>query len=166
MEKLQQSYLFIPSKYKDCYLVSVLNELAGNSVMVFCGTCSNAQRCPFICSSQNMAHIHALILYTYSTSMCTRTPTLSIHLFSRLPMQNCHFAKTSWLSSYPPSWENATGMTEALTHNHAHPLALNHPGKEAGCSQHVQKQGTIHLGVHRRGKQRAGHPSCGYGHQL
>ena len=72
MEKLQQSYIFIPSKYKaslvltahrlrlsislisvlcdsymytqDCYLVSILNELAGNSFMVFCGTCNNVQR--------------------------------------------------------------------------------------------------------------------------
>ncbi|KXJ11593.1 probable ATP-dependent RNA helicase DDX47 [Exaiptasia diaphana] len=44
VEKLQQSYLFIPSKFKDCYLVYVLNELAGNSFMVFCGTCNNVQR--------------------------------------------------------------------------------------------------------------------------
>ncbi|ROL44813.1 putative ATP-dependent RNA helicase DDX47 [Anabarilius grahami] len=44
VEKLQQYYIFIPSKYKDCYLVSILNELAGNSFMVFCGTCNNAQR--------------------------------------------------------------------------------------------------------------------------
>lgn len=44
VEKLQQSYLFIPSKYKDCYLVSVLNELAGNTFMIFCGTCNNTQR--------------------------------------------------------------------------------------------------------------------------
>lgn len=44
VDKLQQSYLFIPNKYKDCYLVSVLNELAGNSFMVFCGTCNNVQR--------------------------------------------------------------------------------------------------------------------------
>merc|ERR1712156_763208 len=28
VEKLQQSYIFIPNKYKDCYLVSILNELA------------------------------------------------------------------------------------------------------------------------------------------
>uniref|UniRef100_A0A8B9H512 Probable ATP-dependent RNA helicase DDX47 n=1 Tax=Astyanax mexicanus TaxID=7994 RepID=A0A8B9H512_ASTMX len=28
----------------DCYLVSILNELAGNSFMIFCGTCNNAQR--------------------------------------------------------------------------------------------------------------------------
>ena len=65
MEKLQQSYIFIPSKYKvsrsifltgtislslslsplqDCYLVSILNEFAGNSFMVFCSTCANTQR--------------------------------------------------------------------------------------------------------------------------
>eukprot|EP00795_Rhopilema_esculentum_P009080 gene9079-16734_t len=63
VEKLQQSYLFIPHKFKvvnnsvlasavettaqlheDCYLVSILNDLAGNSFMVFCGTCNNVQR--------------------------------------------------------------------------------------------------------------------------
>ncbi|XP_041941183.1 probable ATP-dependent RNA helicase DDX47 [Alosa sapidissima] len=44
VEKLQQYYVFIPSKFKDCYLVSILNELAGNSFMIFCSTCNNAQR--------------------------------------------------------------------------------------------------------------------------
>ncbi|XP_066515641.1 probable ATP-dependent RNA helicase DDX47 [Hoplias malabaricus] len=44
VENLQQYYIFIPAKYKDCYLVSILNELAGNSFMVFTGTCNNAQR--------------------------------------------------------------------------------------------------------------------------
>ncbi|XP_060721244.1 probable ATP-dependent RNA helicase DDX47 [Tachysurus vachellii] len=44
VEKLQQYYIFIPAKYKDCYLVSILNELAGNSFMVFCSTCNNTQR--------------------------------------------------------------------------------------------------------------------------
>uniref|UniRef100_A0A8C8K9E4 RNA helicase n=1 Tax=Oncorhynchus tshawytscha TaxID=74940 RepID=A0A8C8K9E4_ONCTS len=29
---------------KDCYLVSIINELAGNSFMIFCSTCNNAQR--------------------------------------------------------------------------------------------------------------------------
>ena len=29
---------------QDCYLVSILNELAGNTFMVFCGTCNNVQR--------------------------------------------------------------------------------------------------------------------------
>ncbi|XP_029062359.1 probable ATP-dependent RNA helicase DDX47 isoform X2 [Monodon monoceros] len=44
VEKLQQYYLFIPSKFKDTYLVYILNELAGNSFMIFCTTCNNTQR--------------------------------------------------------------------------------------------------------------------------
>lgn len=44
VDKLQQYYLFIPVKYKDVYLVYILNELAGNSFMVFCSTCANTQR--------------------------------------------------------------------------------------------------------------------------
>lgn len=42
--KLLQHYLFIPLKFKDVYLVHILNELAGNSFMVFCATCANAMR--------------------------------------------------------------------------------------------------------------------------
>lgn len=30
--------------WQDCYLVSILNELAGNAFMIFCSTCNNAQR--------------------------------------------------------------------------------------------------------------------------
>ncbi|XP_055876453.1 probable ATP-dependent RNA helicase DDX47 [Biomphalaria glabrata] len=41
---LVQSYLFIPVKYKDVYLVYILNELAGNSFIIFSSTCSNTQR--------------------------------------------------------------------------------------------------------------------------
>ncbi|KAH3884342.1 probable ATP-dependent RNA helicase DDX47 [Dreissena polymorpha] len=44
VEKLLQYYIFIPVKYKDVYLVYILNELAGNSFMVFCATCANTQR--------------------------------------------------------------------------------------------------------------------------
>lgn len=29
---------------QDCYLVSILNDLAGNSFIIFCSTCNNAQR--------------------------------------------------------------------------------------------------------------------------
>merc|ERR1719469_848095 len=35
VDKLQQSYLFIPLKFKEIYLVHILNELAGNSFMIF-----------------------------------------------------------------------------------------------------------------------------------
>ncbi|XP_046410289.1 ATP-dependent RNA helicase DDX47 [Neodiprion pinetum] len=44
VEKLQQSYIFIPAKFKDVYLVHILNELAGNSFMIFCATCNNTLR--------------------------------------------------------------------------------------------------------------------------
>ncbi|XP_067011078.1 ATP-dependent RNA helicase DDX47 [Anabrus simplex] len=44
VEKLQQYYVFIPVKYKDVYLVHILNEMAGNSFMVFCATCNNTMR--------------------------------------------------------------------------------------------------------------------------
>ncbi|XP_063727116.1 probable ATP-dependent RNA helicase DDX47 [Symsagittifera roscoffensis] len=44
VEKLLQYYLFIPSKYKDCYLVYLVNELQGQSVIIFCATCANTQR--------------------------------------------------------------------------------------------------------------------------
>merc|ERR1712050_401364 len=44
VDKLQQFYIFIPVKFKDVYLVYILNELAGNSFMVFCSTCANTQR--------------------------------------------------------------------------------------------------------------------------
>lgn len=37
-------YLSLPLCNQDCYLVSILNELAGNSFMIFCSTCNNAQR--------------------------------------------------------------------------------------------------------------------------
>ncbi|CAG2181452.1 unnamed protein product, partial [Oppiella nova] len=44
VDSLQQYYVFIPVKYKDLYLVYILNELVGNSFMVFCNTCNNTQR--------------------------------------------------------------------------------------------------------------------------
>ncbi|XP_044730170.1 probable ATP-dependent RNA helicase DDX47 [Chrysoperla carnea] len=44
VDKLKQHYLFIPLKFKDVYLVHLLNEMAGNSFMIFCGTCNNTIR--------------------------------------------------------------------------------------------------------------------------
>eukprot|EP00096_Caligus_rogercresseyi_P005991 TRINITY_DN22110_c0_g1_i1.p1 TRINITY_DN22110_c0_g1~~TRINITY_DN22110_c0_g1_i1.p1 ORF type:complete len:474 (-),score=161.23 TRINITY_DN22110_c0_g1_i1:275-1696(-) len=40
VEKLLQYYLFIPLKYKEMYLVHIINELAGNSFIIFSSTCS------------------------------------------------------------------------------------------------------------------------------
>ncbi|GJJ75696.1 ATP-dependent RNA helicase DDX47/RRP3 [Entomortierella parvispora] len=41
---LLQYYLFFPLKQKDSYLVYLLNELAGNSTIVFSRTCNETQR--------------------------------------------------------------------------------------------------------------------------
>lgn len=41
---LVQQYLFIPAKWKDCYLAYALDEFKGQSAIVFCGTCNNAMR--------------------------------------------------------------------------------------------------------------------------
>ncbi|DBA04764.1 TPA: hypothetical protein N0F65_004401 [Lagenidium giganteum] len=43
-DTLKQHYLFIPAKYKDCYLAYVLNEVAGQSVLIFAATCNGTQR--------------------------------------------------------------------------------------------------------------------------
>lgn len=48
VDSLQQSYIFLPSKFKDVYLVYILNELAGNSFIIFCSTCANTQRVSFM----------------------------------------------------------------------------------------------------------------------
>lgn len=44
VEKLQQYYIFVPVKFQDVYLVHLLNDLAGNSFMIFCSTCANTVR--------------------------------------------------------------------------------------------------------------------------
>lgn len=44
VDQLRQFYLFIPAKYKDVYLVHILNELSGNSFIVFCNTCPGTQK--------------------------------------------------------------------------------------------------------------------------
>ncbi|EFA78288.1 putative RNA helicase [Heterostelium album PN500] len=40
VDTLQQEYIFIPYKHKECYLTYILNELAGNSVIIFTSTCA------------------------------------------------------------------------------------------------------------------------------
>ncbi|KAE8876117.1 putative ATP-dependent RNA helicase [Phytophthora fragariae] len=43
-ETLKQHYLFIPAKFKDCYLAYLLNEVAGQSVLIFASTCNGTQK--------------------------------------------------------------------------------------------------------------------------
>ncbi|KAE9418816.1 hypothetical protein Angca_008950, partial [Angiostrongylus cantonensis] len=44
VENLRQHYIFIPFKYKEAYLVYLLNELAGSTAIVFCATCNSAMQ--------------------------------------------------------------------------------------------------------------------------
>eukprot|EP00940_MAST-03C_sp_MAST-3C-sp2_P001122 g1122.t1 len=44
VKTLVQQYLFIPEKYKDCYLAYVMNEFAGQTALVFVRTCAECQR--------------------------------------------------------------------------------------------------------------------------
>ena len=44
VDNLLQFYLFIPLKLKKLYLVHIMNEMAGNSFMIFCSTCSATLR--------------------------------------------------------------------------------------------------------------------------
>ena len=39
VDKLLQYYLFIPFKFKEVYLVHLINEMAGNSFIIFSSTC-------------------------------------------------------------------------------------------------------------------------------
>ena len=57
VENLQQYYIFIPVKYKDVYLVHILNELAGNSFMIFCSTCNNTVRTALMLRALGMAAV-------------------------------------------------------------------------------------------------------------
>lgn len=57
VENLQQYYLFMPVKYKDVYLVHILNELAGNSFMIFCSTCNNTIRTALMLRALGMAAV-------------------------------------------------------------------------------------------------------------
>lgn len=44
VDTLVQNYLFIPDKYKDCYLTFLLTEFAGNSAIIFMDTQRHSQR--------------------------------------------------------------------------------------------------------------------------
>lgn len=57
VENLMQFYKFIPVKFKDVYLVHILNELAGNSFMIFCSTCNNTVRTALMLRALGMAAV-------------------------------------------------------------------------------------------------------------
>lgn len=51
VDTLLQYYVFLPAKLKDCYLIWLLNELAGNTLIIFVSTCAAAQRLALISRS-------------------------------------------------------------------------------------------------------------------
>lgn len=57
VEKLQQYYIFIPVKFKDVYLVHILNEMSGNSFMIFCSTCNNTVRTALMLRALGLAAV-------------------------------------------------------------------------------------------------------------
>ncbi|CAH0398180.1 unnamed protein product [Chilo suppressalis] len=57
VDKLQQYYVFIPVKFKDVYLVHILNELSGNSFIVFVSTCAGALRAALLLRNLGLAAV-------------------------------------------------------------------------------------------------------------
>lgn len=47
-QTLQQSYLFVPAKYKDCYVTYLVNEFAGQNILIFGGTCNHVQKLAYL----------------------------------------------------------------------------------------------------------------------
>ncbi|KAL6615066.1 hypothetical protein ACP70R_037336 [Stipagrostis hirtigluma subsp. patula] len=43
VDTLRQDFYFFPTKEKDCYLVHVLNEMRGNTIMIFVRTCESTR---------------------------------------------------------------------------------------------------------------------------
>ncbi len=52
-----QYYLFIPLKYKELYLVHVLNEMQGNSFIIFSSTCNGTLKLALMLRNLGMAAI-------------------------------------------------------------------------------------------------------------
>ena len=44
VSQLHESYIFIPSKWKDCYLVYLLNQYKEDRVIIFAKTCLGVER--------------------------------------------------------------------------------------------------------------------------
>ena len=57
VKTLLQYYLFFPLKHKDCYMVHILNELAGNSTIIFTRTCHDTQKIAIMLRSLGFAAV-------------------------------------------------------------------------------------------------------------
>ena len=61
---LHQSYLFVPEKHKDVYLIWLLNELAGRSMIIFTRTVHETQRIAILLRLLGFSAIHYTANYT------------------------------------------------------------------------------------------------------
>ena len=57
VDKLKQSYLFIPEKHKDVYLVHLIKEMAGNSFVIFSSTCNGTMKLALMLRSLGYAAV-------------------------------------------------------------------------------------------------------------
>ncbi|TRY67916.1 hypothetical protein TCAL_02936 [Tigriopus californicus] len=57
VDKLHQYYLFIPLKFKELYLVHIINEMQGNSFIIFCSTCNGTLKLALMLRNLGMAAI-------------------------------------------------------------------------------------------------------------
>jgi len=57
VDTLMQHYLFIPAKFKECYLTYLLTELVGSTIIVFTSTCNAAQKLSLIVENLGLSSI-------------------------------------------------------------------------------------------------------------
>ena len=94
-KQLLQSYLFIPAKHKDCYLAYLVNEHAGQSILIFGATCNNVQRLalmlrnlgfPAVClhgqmnQAKRLGALHKFALGARSILVCTDVASRGLDL--------------------------------------------------------------------------------------
>lgn len=125
--------------------MSILNELAGNSFMIFCSTCNNAQRVALLLRNLGitaiplhgqMSQVTATEESDTNTVLMSKTFCLSLFLFCFIPY--------SLSGSSSLSWSEQTSRS----------------------AQQVQIEVSIGAAGDRRGIQRTRHSSCGLRHQL
>lgn len=121
---------------QDCYLVSILNELAGNSFIIFCSTCNNAQRLALLL--RNLG-ITAIPLHGQMSQVRVR---------GRRSLAFKPFRKTRIFLKEAP------------------PLLSSTSEQASRSSEQVQGQVALGAAGYRRGVARTRHPSRGLRDQL
>ena len=77
---LIQNYLFIPAKWKDCYLAYMLDEFQGQSSIIFVATCNNALRVALLLRNLGFKAVclHGLCIHIILYTVYLNTYTLHI----------------------------------------------------------------------------------------